>query len=211
MFVNDVVFGKSLLEIKHEVSYNQFRTKKRVMRDIFEQIMQETFMDDTIRKNPSRKECEKAIRRILITEILENGKNKHFRMATDFITYFESLYPSSDSLTKQVQRAVKAMNMPKDEDGYYIIDRTPEQVAQDKELHALFEQADARIESLDDCEQLFLLLHADYLDYIIYRITHSDTLRDKYVTIQKTNNGLIIYTRDKKKLEQVLQRLMLLG
>ena len=32
-------------------------------------------MDDTIRKNPSRKECEKAIRRILITEILENGKN----------------------------------------------------------------------------------------------------------------------------------------
>ena len=69
-------------------------------------------MDDTIRKNPSRKECEKAIRRILITEILENGKNKHFRMATDFITYFEALYPASDSLTKQVQRAVKAMNMP---------------------------------------------------------------------------------------------------
>lgn len=174
-------------------------------------MIQEIPMDDTIRKNPSRKECEKAIRRILITEILENGKNKHFRMATDFITYFEALYPSSDSLTKQVQRAVKAMNMPKDEDGYFIIDRTPEQVAQDKELHALLERANARIASLDDCEQLFLSLDPDYCDYIIYRITHSDTLQDKYVTIQKTNNGLIIYTRDKKKLEQVLQRLVLPG
>ena len=44
-------------------------------------------MDHTLRKNPSRTECEKTIRRILITEILQNGKNKHFRMATDFITY----------------------------------------------------------------------------------------------------------------------------
>ena len=168
-------------------------------------------MDDTLRKNPSRKECEKAIRRILITEILENGKNKHFRMATDFITYFEALYPSSDSLTKQVQRAVKAMNMPKDEDGFFIIDRTPEQVAQDKELHTLLEHANARIESLDDCEQLFLALAPDYRDYITYRITQSDTLRDKFVTIQQTNNGLIIYTRDKRKLEQVLQRLMIMS
>ena len=168
-------------------------------------------MEETVKKGPSRKECEKSIRRILITEILENGKNKHFRMATDFITYFEALYPPSDSLTKQVQRAVKAMNMPKDEDGFFIIDRTPEQVAQDKELHALFEHANARVESLDDCEQLFLALDPDYRDYITYRISHSDTLQDKYVTIQETNNGLIIYTRDKKKLEQVLQRLMLLG
>ena len=173
--------------------------------------MTEVLMDDTLRKNPSRKECEKAIRRILITEILENGKNKHFRMATDFITYFEALYPASDSLTKQVQRAVKAMNMPKDEDGFFIIDRTPEQVAQDKELHTLLEHANARIESLDDCEQLFLALAPDYRDYITYRITQSDTLRDKFVTIQQTNNGLIIYTRDKRKLEQVLQRLMIMS
>lgn len=168
-------------------------------------------MDDTFRRNPSRKECEKAIRRILITEILENGKNKHFRMATDFISYFESLYPASDSLTKQVQRAVKAMNMPKDENGFFIIDRTPRQVEQDKELHSLFEHAGARMESLDDCETLFLALDANYRSYISYQISTSDTLQDKYVTIQETNNGLIIYTKDKKKLEQVLQRLMLPG
>lgn len=168
-------------------------------------------MPEPIKKNPSRKECEKAIRRILITEILENGKNKHFRMATGFITYFEALYPASDSLTKQVQRAVKAMNMPKDEDGFFIIDRTPEQVAQDKELHYLLEHADAHVDSLDDCEQIFLAVDPNYRDYIIYQITQSDTLRDKYVTILKTNNGLIFYTREKKKLEQVLQRLMIHG
>ena len=168
-------------------------------------------MDDVLRRNPSRKECEKAIRRILITEILENGKNKHFRMATDFISYFESLYPASDSLTKQVQRAVKAMNMPKDDDGFFIIDRTPQQVAQDKELHTLFEHANARVESLDDCDVLFLALDPNYRSYISYQISTSDTLQDKYVTVQETSNGLIIYTRDKKKLEQVLQRLMLPG
>jgi hypothetical protein len=165
-------------------------------------------MDSSIRKNPSRKECEKAIRRILTIEILENGKNKHFRMATDFITYFESLYPPSDSLTKQVQRAVKAMNMPKDKDGYFIIDRTPEQMEQDKELHNIFSRSGAQIASLEDCEQIFLQLDPDYLDYLIFQIEESDSFQDKYVTILKTTNGLIFYTREKKKLEQLLQRLM---
>ena len=74
----------------------------------------------TLRKNPSREACEKVIKRILMTEVLEHGSNKHFRFASDFMNYFESLYPASDALTKQVQRAVKAMDMPKDENGYYI-------------------------------------------------------------------------------------------
>lgn len=43
-------------------------------------------------------------RRILMTEVLEKGKNEHFRTAADFMKYFESLYPASDALTKQVQR-----------------------------------------------------------------------------------------------------------
>ena len=70
---------------------------------------------NSIRKNPSRETCENTIRRILMTEVLEHGKNKHFRSASDFMKYFESLYPASDALTKQVQRAIKAMDMPKDE------------------------------------------------------------------------------------------------
>ena len=58
----------------------------------------------SLRKNPSRETCEGIIRRILMTEVLEKGKNEHFRTAADFMKYFESLYPASDALTKQVQR-----------------------------------------------------------------------------------------------------------
>lgn len=46
-----------------------------------------------LRKNPSRETCEGIIRRILMTEVLEKGKNEHFRTAADFMKYFESLYP----------------------------------------------------------------------------------------------------------------------
>ena len=71
-----------------------------------------------LKRNPSRETCENIIRRILMTEVLEKGSNAHFRQASDFMSYFESLYPASDSLTKQVQRAIKSMDMPKDEQGY---------------------------------------------------------------------------------------------
>ena len=57
-------------------------------------------MERRLRKNPSRKECEDIIRRILMTEMLEKGKNEHFKTATDFMKYFESLDPASDSLTR---------------------------------------------------------------------------------------------------------------
>ena len=60
-------------------------------------------MERTIRKNPSRETCENTIKRILMTEVLQNGVNRHFRNAADFMNYFESLYPASDALTKQVQ------------------------------------------------------------------------------------------------------------
>ena len=82
----------------------------------------------SLRKNPSRETCEGIIRRILMTEVLEKGKNEHFRTAADFMKYFESLYPASDALTKQVQRAIRSLNMPKDELGYFIPNKTAEQV-----------------------------------------------------------------------------------
>ena len=85
----------------------------------------------SLRKNPSRETCEGIIRRILMTEVLEKGKNEHFRTAADFMKYFESLYPASDALTKQVQRAIRSLNMPKDELGYFIPNKTAEQLAQD--------------------------------------------------------------------------------
>ena len=79
-----------------------------------------------MRKNPSRETCEGIIKRILMAEVLQQGTNCHFKSAADFMNYFESLYPTSDALTKQVQRAVKALNMPKDDKGYFIVNKRNE-------------------------------------------------------------------------------------
>ncbi|CBK75545.1 hypothetical protein CIY_30310 [Butyrivibrio fibrisolvens 16/4] len=75
-----------------------------------------------------------------MTEVLERGTNEHFKTAADFMGYFQSLYPASDSLTKQVQRAVKALGMPKDEKGYFIINKTEDQLNQDKEIAFLLKK-----------------------------------------------------------------------
>ena len=78
--------------------------------------MEQTYTKPTrVRVNPSRAKCEMIIMRILSTEIRENGKNTHFKNAMDFMAYFESLYPAGSALTKQVQRAIKSMDLAKDE------------------------------------------------------------------------------------------------
>lgn len=57
--------------------------------------------ENSTRKNPSRETCQKIIKRILVTEVLEKGCNEHFRQASDFMGYFQSLYPASDALTNR--------------------------------------------------------------------------------------------------------------
>ena len=90
----------------------------------------------SLRKNPSRETCEGIIRRILMTEVLEKGKNEHFRTAADFMKYFESLYPASDALTKQVQRAVQSLHMPKSFRGFSFILHYPATVLhRNKEIY----------------------------------------------------------------------------
>ncbi len=160
------------------------------------------------RKNPSRKECEDIIRRILMTEVLEKGTNEHFKNATDFLGYFQSLYPAGDALTKQVQRAVKALNMPKDAKGYYIINKTEEQLGQDQELSYILKKAAATPVSLEDCETLFLQVSSDCKDYLLQLLEKSATFQDKYVTIQNTSKGLLFYTKNKQQLLVLLDSLV---
>lgn len=160
------------------------------------------------RKNPSREACEKIIRRILSTEILENGSNLHFKQASDFMNYFQSLYPASDSLTKQVQRAVKALNMPRDEQGFFIPNKTSLQLAQEKELKTLLQQSDSHVNTLEDCEPLLLELDPAFCDYAIHLIQECDTFQDKYETIVKVHNGLLFYTRNIKQLEILFESLL---
>ena len=159
-------------------------------------------------KNPSRETCENIIRRILMTEVLHQGKNNHFKHATDFMNYFESLYPASDSLAKQVQRAVKAMNLPKDEKGYYIINKTQEQIRQDTALREMFALADAKPMLLDHFTPIFLAAKPALCPYLKELLLHSATFQDKILTILETSNGLMIYTDQPKQLEKLCSSLI---
>ncbi len=162
----------------------------------------------SLHKNPSRKECENIIRRILMTEVLEKGTNEHFKTATDFLGYFQALYPASDSLTKQVQRAVKAMDLPKDERGYFIINKTEQQLAQDKELAFMLQKTAASVEDISTCETLFLAVEPTYRSYLLQLIEESATFEDKYVTVLESSRGLIFYTNSKQNLAVLIESLM---
>ena len=158
-------------------------------------------------KNPSRKACEETIRRILMTEVLQNGQNNHFRNATDFMEYFESLYPAGPSLLKQVQRAIKSMDMPKDERGYFIINKSKSQVSQDRDLTMMLHRTQASVSSLDGLDTVFLACEPTYRSYLKQLIEESQSLRNKYVTLVDSSNGLIFYTENKSSLINLLNNL----
>ncbi len=161
----------------------------------------------TLRKNPSRETCEGIIKRILMTEVLEHGSNKHFRFASDFMNYFESLYPASDALTKQVQRAVKAMDMPKDANGYFIVNKTSTQLEQETELTHLLKSASVSIHPMEQVETVFLSVNPYLCSYLIHIIETTESFKDKYITLVETSGGILIYTENKKQLLILLNSL----
>jgi hypothetical protein len=163
----------------------------------------------TKHKNPSRKVCEEQIKRILMTEVLEKGINHQFKTAADFMKYFESLYPAGPGLTKQVQRAVKSLDMPKDSDGYFIINKTKEQIHQEDALSQALKQTSAEIQEMDQpLEVLFLRTDASYRSYLLELIQNSETFRGKYVTAMNTTDGILFYTTTKHQLKMLLQSLI---
>lgn len=160
-----------------------------------------------LRKSPSREVCENTIKRILMTEVLENGSNVHFKNAADFMNYFESLYPPSDALTKQVQRAVKALNMPKDEKGFFLVNKTSAQLEQEKEIRHLFEIGDVSFHPMDAYECVFLSVASHIQPYLLHIFETSETFRGKYITIIPCSNGLMFYTQNKNQLIILLNSL----
>ncbi len=162
---------------------------------------------ESSRRSPSREACEKTIKRILMTEVLENGRNKHFKSAADFMNYFESLYPASDALTKQVQRAVKALDMPKDEHGYFIANKTVDQFNQESAISSAFKIANVSVDPMEDYETVFLYADAPLRSYLIHLLSTSDTFAGKLLTIVETYNGLIIYTKSRSQLVILLNSL----
>lgn len=167
-------------------------------------------MEETgrIRKNPSRETCEGIIKRILTTEVLQSGANRHFKSAADFMNYFESLYPASDALNKQVQRAIKSLNMPKDKLGYFMVNKTMDQFDQEQEISRTFRQAGASLDPMEDVEPVFVSAAPHMCSYIAHLLRESVTFQGKYLTIVETSNGLIIYTSNKNQLIILLNSLI---
>jgi hypothetical protein len=195
------------------MSYNLYATLNFVfIRNFdFEQLQKgmASTMESTpkLRKNPSREACESIIKRILTTEMLQQGHNSHFKTAADFMDYFESLYPASDALTKQVQRAVKALNMPKDESGYFIANKTVNQFDQEQEIRRVFAQADVAVNPMEQVETVFLSVASHMRSYLIHLLEESVTFEGKFLTILETSNGLLIYTENKQQLLVLLNSL----
>lgn len=161
----------------------------------------------TLRKNPSRETCENVIKRILMTEVLEHGSNQHFRFASDFMNYFESLYPASDALTKQVQRAVKAMDMPKDSNGYFIVNKTSAQLEQENEITSLLKTANVSVHPMEQVDTVFLSVVPHMRSYLVHLIETTESFKGKYITIVETSNGILFYTENKSQLLILLNSL----
>lgn len=170
--------------------------------------MSVTFSDSAPRKNPSRQECERVIKRILVTEVLTKGKNAQFKTAADFMSYFESLYPASEALTKQVQRAIKSMELPKDEHGFLIVNKTKEQLDEEKDLSYHLKKSNAVIADLSECEPLFIRCNPEDASYLLTLILKCLTLNGKYETVLATANGILFYTKQKENLEILINSLI---
>lgn len=168
-------------------------------------------MDKTtsLRKNPSREACEKIIRKILTTEVMQQGGNYHFKQAFDFMDYFESLYPASDGLTKQVQRAVKAMNLPKDKNGCFIINKTEEQIKQEDQLQSVLSSTCSLPAHMENLTPIFFPVHPSAKSYVMHLLQNSITFSNKIITIVESSNGLVIYTNEASALCRLLENFLI--
>ncbi len=149
-------------------------------------------------KNPSRKSCEQTIKRILTREFEEYGENHHFKQASDFMIYFESLHPSSPGLTRQVQRAVSALNLPRDENGYFMINKTVEEYKAEQELSKLLQSSS--VANLEKCTPVLVKMESWKRDHVTYLMQSAAELRKLYETIVPADNGILIYTKTPEKL-----------
>lgn len=162
---------------------------------------------DEKKKNPSRHQCEEIIKRILMSEVLEKGKNNKFKSASDFMPFFESLYLASPSLNKQVQRAVTSLALPKNEQGFFIINKTQSQIDEDSEIGKVLRSSCASISS-QDTEVLFLKVDRKYISFLFDLIKESTSFNGLFLTMIPSSDGIIFLTRDKRRLSMLINSLL---
>lgn len=156
-------------------------------------------------KNPSRRSCEQMIHKILSRELETYGANRHFKHASDFLVYFESLYPSSAGLTRQIQRAVSSMNLARDKDGYYMIDKTVEEYHAEQELGRMLRFAS--LTSLKECTPVLLKTSSWQQTAVIHLLKSIPGIYNHIETMASAEDGIIIYTKNAEQLAACLSGL----
>lgn len=156
------------------------------------------------KKNPSRKECEEIITRILNAEITERGRNMQFRNSRDFLPYFESLYPASDSLTKQVQRALRNLSLAKDSSGFLIINKNAKQIQRDSEITRILSSNTAPV-LFQASTPVFLEMESPMKEYMYELLSKPNALSSLYTTVLSSSNGLLFYSENAELLLKVIQ------
>ncbi len=98
--------------------------------------------------------------------------------------------------------------MPKDKKGFYIINKTESQLAQDNELAFLLKKTNASISCLDNLDTIFLKCSSSSKDYLYQMLSESTTFAEKVVTMVNSSNGIILYTTNKQQLEILINSLI---
>ena len=163
----------------------------------------------TKKRTPSRAECEAIIKKILTTEAQARTVNSTFKRPSDFMGYFESLYPPSAALTKQVQRAIAALDMARDSKGYYIINKSKEQSNQDNDIRRLLTEAQYSVDPLETDSTVFLKIEGSFVDFVLHKLADSITMKPYITTMVPCYNGILIYTKDKEKVIELFNSLNL--
>ena len=122
--------------------------------------------------------------------------------------YFESLYPTSGALVKQVQRAIKSLDMPKDKDGFFIINKTKKQYEYECEISKILNQNNSYPIGNSNIESIFLNLPNDCVQYVTGLFNKIDSLKESYITIIETNNGLLFLTENKDLLLDEIKKII---
>lgn len=112
--------------------------------------------------------------------------------------YFESLHPASPGLTKQVQRAVSALNLPRDENGYFMINKTVEEYRAEQELSHLLQSSS--LVNLENCTPILIKTEPWKREHVIFLIKSAPELQMLYETIAEADNGVVLYTKNPEKL-----------
>ena len=92
--------------------------------------------------------------------------------------------------------------------GYFIPNKTAEQLAQEQELTYIFKKANADVCRMDDYQPLFLKADDAVSSYLLSRITDSPLFQGKYLTAHTVPGGILFYTKNPNQLEILLKSLI---